>query len=59
MAPVERLPAAVRTALLVAAVDEQAPRAVLDVALAHAGVDAVGAGARPSARGSSPAPTRA
>ena len=40
MVPVEQLPAPTRTALLVAAVDEQAPRAVLDVALAHAGVDA-------------------
>ena len=40
MAPAERLPSATRTALLVAAVDEHAPRAVLDVALAHAGVDA-------------------
>jgi ATP/maltotriose-dependent transcriptional regulator MalT len=40
MAPVERLPERTRTALLVAAVDERAPRAVLDVALARAGIDA-------------------
>lgn len=40
MVPVERLPAATRTALLVAASDEQAPRAVLDMALGHAGVGA-------------------